>query len=139
METSRSVGRWIASVAIAFTAACGSSEPPVITSVDPATSTVGTTITIRGRGFDGRNDVGFELDQQQFPAGFHAGVTSADGEQIVFALPDGLGACPSTQLGESEACPLILLGLPDGYTKLFVVTEAGESNRVPIAIQAPHD
>ncbi|MGE0815637.1 MAG: IPT/TIG domain-containing protein [Vicinamibacterales bacterium] len=61
---------------------------PSVTAMTPTSGPVGTTVTIRGAGFDRRNNTA------TFGQGYIRQLDSADGATITFTVPDGLDLCP---------------------------------------------
>lgn len=114
-------------------AGCGG-EPPLIETITPVTAGQGTEITLAGSGFSQEsNDVAFLATQGDAQrTGYLNGLVSSDGATLVFGMPDGLSACPTTE----EVCELILLQLSAGEQKVFVVNEEGESNHVALTVAA---
>lgn len=119
-------------VTLAIVAAGCGGEPPVIETISPVTAGQGTEITLVGSGFSQEtNDVAFISTQAAAQrTGYLNGLASSDGATLVFGLPDGLSACPTTE----DVCELILLQLSAGEQEVFVVNEDGESNRVTLTV-----
>jgi hypothetical protein len=89
------------------------SEPNVkITSIDPVSGPVGTTITIYGVGFTDNNSVKIKGKT------LASGLSSLDGTTLVFTLP------PDTPCKPPKACPL----------KVLVSNQQGESNAYPFKV-----
>jgi hypothetical protein len=118
-------------------------ERVVIETLSPPAAMLGAVVTIHGSGFTDENDVGFEHQRIEFQGqhvGYLSGLRSDDGSTLRVVLPDNsnrlLGACPMSQLQGNEACPAIGLLLPAGTSRVFVVNDNGESNRVTVTVSA---
>ena len=113
---------------------------PFIETIEPSEGSEGSEIVIYGDNFTSENDIAFKYSNQEgrrYPKGYMTGVSSPDGKTITLIIPEGLGACPYTQLKENEACPLIGLSLPVGITEISVINKNGESNAVEFTFINP--
>ncbi len=118
--------------------------PPIemlkIKNISPASGLVGTKIIINGFGFHPTdNDIAF-LSPETYWQGRNRPayvnyIPSQDGTTLSFNLPELLGACAMSLLGEGEGCPDFGITLPEGVVQISVVNRNGESNSLPFTVR----
>ncbi|UNC91342.1 IPT/TIG domain-containing protein [Candidatus Contubernalis alkaliaceticus] len=123
-------------LALLLLAACQSSEPVIINTIEPGQGFVGTVITIHGSGFTMlENDVEFvheNLTFNQDNTAYHQNVSSPDGKSITFTLPEYLAAGAPSQ---HEAMPDIAISMPRGEVQISILNKNGRSNPVNFTIK----
>lgn len=111
---------------------------PFLQNISPSLGSIGTEITIYGRGFTSDNDIAFTANIEKDPGtSSHAyinKVSSADGKVIKFTLPRDFSACAFSRLGPNEACIMLAITLMKGNYEVKVVNKNGESNSLPFEI-----
>lgn len=110
-----------------------------IKNILPASGSVGTKIVISGSGFHPTyNDIAFthpQINWRGRNTAYVNHIPSQDGTTLAFNLPDLLGACAMSLLGEGEGCPDIGIPLPEGVVQISVVNKNEESNSLPFTVR----
>lgn len=106
---------------------CGTITPPKpqssITSLQPTSGLVGTSVTITGSGFTATNN------SVKFGGGYLNGISS-NGTAVTFTVPDGLTPCPPG----GTVCAQSFMQVTPGVYSVSVINANGTSNIVNFAV-----
>ncbi len=111
--------------------ACGTndsispSSSPVITSLQPVDGPVGATVTITGRGFDGR------ANTINFGSSAYPNMVSANGTEIVFVIPTATNP-PCRNV--TPPCAILSALITPGAYDLSVTNAQGTSNSITFTV-----
>ncbi len=123
-RSNSAAGKPLCAVSAPFNVAASTVAAPVLSAIDPASSTIGAQVTLTGSGFAATGNMVL------FNGLVAASNLSSTNGAITFTVPRSLA--PNCSKG--KPCPMFIMGITGGTYNVSVVSNGVASNQLPLTV-----